>query len=393
MKKTLLCYKLIIFIIILLKTQFISGHLDEQEDTSQISRNNESNILCPHLSKGQYPHPFDDYYYIKCASEKTLVKKCTYGKKFHTSKRKCVSIHKLQSVNSDNNDLYTTLFRCPPNKRAIYLYPYNPRKYVKCDRDKMIVLDCGSLEVFSISQGICLPEEQVSQDDRVALPTTKLIHTNGPDKNNNTIYCPIELFGLYPHPFNNEKYLKCVYGRLYEKSCSSGYVYNIFTKFCERNETDLYKTLPPTGNNKNDKSKIQKKNGSTFLICPTDLDGTFVHPLYCSKYIICSPAGTSIRNCPIGNVYNFHKGACGYKSEMNKQYHVECIQNNENSEDKNTFGVYCKPEGNRNYSHPINVHKFIRCSDGKLLVRWCPKNTFYDIESRKCINDTNEIEE
>ncbi|XP_037817739.1 uncharacterized protein LOC119607728 [Lucilia sericata] len=259
----------------------------------------------------------------------------------------------------------------------------------------MKVLDCDPLEVFSISQGTCLPEEQVPHGDHVALPTTKPIYTNGPAKYNDTIDCPIELFGLYPHPFNNQKYLKCVYGRLYEKTCFTGYVYNIFTKFCERNETNLFKMLPPTGNNNTDKSKVEirTKDGSTFLKCPKDLDGTFIHPFYCDKYIICSPFGTNIRNCPIGNVFNFHKGTCGLKSELKDQYHVECIENNENSEDKNTLGVYCEPKGNKTYPHPTNWHKFILCSDGKLLVRWCPKNKFFDLESRKCINDSNEIEE
>lgn len=50
--------------------------------------------------------------------------------------------------------------------------------------------------------------------------------------------------GVFPHPFSNTRYLKCVYGRLYEKSCRSGQVYNLTHKMCEHFVNNTMAILP-----------------------------------------------------------------------------------------------------------------------------------------------------
>ena len=49
-----------------------------------------------------------------------------------------------------------------------------------------------------------------------------------------------------------------------------------------------------------------------------DIDGTYVHPYDCSKYVVCVNNQEIIKSCPAGLRYNSHSKVCDYA------YNVDC---------------------------------------------------------------------
>ena len=99
-------------------------------------------------------------------------------------------------------------------------HEYDPTKYKICENGYLRVKDCGPKQFYSIRERMCLPQASVPQSDRFEVYDQK-------------IFCPRDLFGIFPYPFSNAMYFKCVEGNLFIKQCRPGAVYNIRTKFCE----------------------------------------------------------------------------------------------------------------------------------------------------------------
>ncbi|XP_065361313.1 uncharacterized protein LOC135954977 [Calliphora vicina] len=385
-------------------------------------------IACPHGTVGKYPYSFHNTYYLECIQPKTIIKICPFGMQFNKTQGLCIrTVDVAQTEQPNNDDLYKYLHKCPSTNQGQFYYPFNARKYIKCSWGELKVLDCGPSELFSISQGICLPEKLVPPNDHVVIPTPTdsngpakpddtiypnptttesnvpakpdstiypkptPTESNGPANSNDIIYCPMDLFGLFPHPFSNEKYLQCADGRLYAESCRTGFVYDIFSKFCEPNLTNSFTTLPRIQNNYTAESTIETRSNDslTLLKCPADLVGTFIHPIYCTKYIKCSPAGTNIETCSTGEIFSFRKGKCGLQSEMDENDHIVCLPKNDNKDTEESFsvslGVYCKKTGTMKYPHPESWYKYVHCDNGKLHIKFCPRNEVFNLEIRECM--------
>lgn len=51
-----------------------------------------------------------------------------------------------------------------------------------------------------------------------------------------TFVCPYGQSGLYPHPFDCRKYLKCLNGQLSVETCRQGEVFSLSSKHCDPKE-------------------------------------------------------------------------------------------------------------------------------------------------------------
>lgn len=136
------------------------------------------------------------------------------------------------------------LFTCPSEIDGYQLYPFDPSKYIDC---KLFhILSCPEDHVFSISQKECQPKNFTSRYDRVrgigelSNPGNSGLVEDILHNHTNKVKCPLEALGVFPHPFDNEKYIKCFDGQLFVKFCRKGYSFSLSQKICE--ETKL---LPP----------------------------------------------------------------------------------------------------------------------------------------------------
>lgn len=52
-------------------------------------------------------------------------------------------------------------------------------------------------------------------------------------KQSNQIRCPPDVRGVFPYPFSNTQYIKCIDGRLLIKSCRRGQMFSLSRKLCD----------------------------------------------------------------------------------------------------------------------------------------------------------------
>ncbi|KAM7355848.1 uncharacterized protein ACRADG_001793 isoform 2-T2 [Cochliomyia hominivorax] len=281
-------------------------------------------------------------------------------------------------------------FECPPKTfYTPHSYPGNCTLFIECNGGEATIKHCASGLLFDKKLKLCYEKNKVKCDYNTN-------HTTNIITGNFRLYCPFGVLGVFPHPFSNQKYLKCVYGRLYEKSCRSEFIYNLFEKSCEKYQGDLNESLPFVQEKYSAESKVENDGTYTYLKCPADFDGNFIHPFNCSNYINCSPVrGTRKGICPRGQRFNFKQQTCQPENKMNK--HVECLvgQGNENLEElySSPLGVFCKSdEISQKYPHPDNWHKYVYCDNYKLKVQWCPLHQVFNPEDQKCVDEQKMLE-
>lgn len=227
------------------------------------------------------------------------------------------------------------------------MYPFNAEKFVKCVRSQMEVVTCSPAQVFSITRRTCLPISQVLKYERVRLPSElqKTDSYRNVDEHFDVytmVYCPVGLTGTYPHPFDGSKYITCGAGRLVCESCASGKAFSLSRKECDMKEeldandrvpqiqmsygeefpvTDIettygsseYKTrflLDSPFVKHRSCFRLISVDGLTYLMCPPGLNGVFLHPFDCTKYIECSNGATKIETCSNGAVYSISRRKC-----------------------------------------------------------------------------------
>lgn len=44
------------------------------------------------------------------------------------------------------------------------------------------------------------------------------------------------------------------------------------------------------------------------------------------------------------------------------------------------------------YPYPDNWHRYAVCDNGKLKMKWCPKNQVFIPEIRKCVNEEDALD-
>lgn len=138
----------------------------------------------------------------------------------------------------------------------------------------MQIIPCPRSQVYGIQNHSCMPMERVTRSNRVRLSneleqnasyrqssSDQFGTTYNPQ---NMVYCPLGSNGVYPHPFDCTKYLKCVHGRLVSESCANGNAFSVSRKVCDLKEVVNSNDRVPTPRTSFQSSHVSRnwnKNG------------------------------------------------------------------------------------------------------------------------------------
>ncbi|KAL9908665.1 tequila isoform 2-T2 [Glossina fuscipes fuscipes] len=357
-------------------------------------------IMCPNGVSGMYAYPFDYTKFINCKSGKTAIQNCMPGTAFSIFKRFCQRLNELEPseyvryrVSEISYEYAQTLISCPPGTEGLHLYPFDTKKYIQCLQTQMIIEFCPNSQVYCAVRGSCVPANEAQNLERF-----RAFNYPGQISYNlhNMVYCPIGSNGVYPHPFDFSKYLKCVNGHLMSESCSSGAAYSLSRNVCE--SKDLLNSndrVPSTQAQQSLDYNVdvteRRVDGLIYLICPPGLDGYFLHPFDCTKYLKCSSGQTLVESCSGGSVFSISRRECVPRDQVEAYDRVEYKITtkheftSEHDHQRNlNLGVTCNPGTFGLYRHPSDCKKFVRCANGYLTVEECPNNQVFSVSRGFC---------
>lgn len=139
-----------------------------------------------------------------------------------------------------------------------FIYPFDGLLFIKCHAGHTMIESCEPNTFFSITNKICIPTSGVASSDRVWLNTGKQrVSDSYGAYNHNREWslvdtaevatptqsfvpppqynpeCPSSATGLYPHPSDCTKFLRCANGITHIMDCGPGTAFNIALEVCD----------------------------------------------------------------------------------------------------------------------------------------------------------------
>lgn len=155
------------------------------------------------------------------------------------------------------------------------------------------------------------------------------------------ISCGPGTFGIYPHPQDCHKYMRCANGRIAVENCPPGQVFSIERSSCHiENEVTQYdrtsngrgqasgqtyysngggagaSTITTTTTSNNFNSGPYYTPTASDVGCPAIGNGRYPHPYDCTKFVICSNGVAHIQSCGPGTAWNKAMEVCDYKDKV-----------------------------------------------------------------------------
>ncbi|XP_037722831.1 uncharacterized protein LOC119555492 isoform X2 [Drosophila subpulchrella] len=373
-----------------------------------------TDLFCPSGVQGQFVHPFDQTKFLLCPTDKVMVQSCQPNYVFSISRGYCQL--KAQLAFNDYVTLIISeasygyslvLNKCPGSTNGIFLYPYDAEKYVQCSPGgRMSILSCGPQMAFSVSQRSCLPRGQVHSTDRVKFWEEIQVETTYTSQNNpsgqlqgqlsSLRACPSNVQKNYPYPFHAGHYVKCQNGVLEIVSCPTEMVYSLSQRQCvTRYFLSAHDYL--------DYSYISSELSSEFMLdrstltCPAQVQGYYLHPFDCTKYVRCWNQQIFIESCTPGEIFSFSNQKCVPKDQCKgPNDHVEYLietdadttyeeegPEHEKSLDNNG-NINCPPGSTGPHAHPFDCTKFLECANGQTFVKICGFGTAFSTVINSC---------
>ncbi|XP_011290630.1 uncharacterized protein LOC101896627 isoform X2 [Musca domestica] len=405
-------------------------------------------IYCPMGLSGAYPHPFDSSKYITCSGGRMISESCASGKAFSLSRKHCEMKEDLEARDrvppietsygqewhiSDMETTYgsidgLTYLMCPPGLSGYFLHPFDCTKYIECSNGATNIDGCANGAVFSISRKQCILRDRVEAYDRVEyLTTTKHEFSNEhvlqADRDLG-ISCGPGTFGIYPHPQDGHKFMRCANGRIAVENCPPGQVFSIERSSCY-NENDVSQydrssyvhgqtqgqghynrggargttattttTTTSTTNNNNHNTLPYYTPSNAEVNCPSpNSNGRYPHPYDCTKFVMCSNGVAHIQSCGPGTAWNKAMEVCDY---MDK---VECSQSQATTSTTATTStnpvkqhqpeIQCPPGAEGLFMHPYDWHKYLSCTNGYTHIMDCSPGTVFSVTRKVCDLERN----
>ncbi|XP_054735458.1 uncharacterized protein LOC129242688 isoform X3 [Anastrepha obliqua] len=374
----------------------------------------EGDIFCPPGVSGHFSYPFHSTKFLNCKNGNTAIQNCLPGTVYSISRNACdtkenvpYTDHAANVISEMRYDDSLTIVSCPPSTEGIHLFPYDSTKYINCRQGHMWIGTCASNTVFSIATKACRPESEVNNNDR----TRKAMEVNYNRESSisrnselnsagQMLECPKGTTGLYPHPFDCKKYLQCLNGRLTIEMCNSGNVFSLSAKHCDpKNLVDSNEQVQfelDVGQHsisETDYDYINNNRGRFQLVCPQHVNGLFLHPFDCTKYLSCYDGQIQVESCMSGKVFSISRRQCinrnqvnafdrvEYLSEVKHEFSTELEQNQNKNQ---LFETTCSMGANGVYPHPYENTKYLKCSNGRAAVENCIKGMIFSKSRRYC---------
>ncbi|KAH8380510.1 hypothetical protein KR009_011156, partial [Drosophila setifemur] len=396
-----------------------------QENQSQRQSQLSALKSCPANLQGSYPYPFHAGHYIKCQNGVLEIVCCPTGTLFSLSQRQCVARHLLSAHDYLDYSYISVSFStefivdyssvtCPPQTQGKYLHPFDCTKYVKCWNQQTYIESCQPGEVFRISQQRCEPKDQVKESyDRVAyliettVVTTHEVEGVRPPQGKSLevggdINCPPGATGLHPHPFDCTKFMECANGETFVKNCGPGTAFSTTIKGCDfANNVDCTgrsssaglppnqvtphivpaQTYPSSESFNPASSPIQEHLSD--LLCPSGVDGQFVHPFDQTKYLSCKAGRLGVQSCQPSYVFSISRADCQLKSQLVYTDYVTYIVS-EISYELSMILSSCPGGTDGLHLYPYDAGKYVRCSAGKMSVLSCGPQMAFSLSQKAC---------
>ncbi|XP_067647442.1 uncharacterized protein teq isoform X2 [Eurosta solidaginis] len=364
------------------------------------SYEDENNIFClPGLS-GLFPYPFDYTKFLNCKSGNTAIQNCMPGTVFSVSRNYCdekekvpYSDHIPYTVSEAGYEFSLSMINCPPSTDGIHLYPYGPTKYINCQRGQMTVIACPPNTQFCLSTKTCRPEYEVVTGDRVRNAVELNSNADNRDSRHSDLQyldqlfeCPKDQSALYPHPFDCNKYLQCRNGRLTIETCRPGYVFSLSAKHCDPKA--LVGAKQQVQFELDDGQNRQSESGYDYrtiqLTCPPNVNGYFLHPFDCTKYLLCHDGQSLVEACKSGKVFSISRRQCINRNQVDAYDRVEY-----QSEVKHEFSSpglekMCLRAASGFHPHPTDNTKYVKCTNGLAMIESCLEGLIFSKARKHC---------
>ncbi|XP_016973149.1 uncharacterized protein LOC108040261 isoform X2 [Drosophila rhopaloa] len=385
-----------------------------------------SPLSCPANGQRNYPYPFHAGHYVKCQNGVLEIVCCPAGLLYSLSQRQCVARHLLSAHDYLDYTYISTEFStefmvdrstltCPPQVQGYYLHPFDCTKYVNCWNQQTLIESCTPGEIFSFSNQNCVPKDQCKgpSDHVEYLIETSVVTTYEMDvsgqkslHNSGAISCPPGSSGIHPHPFDCTKFLECANEETFVKNCGPGTAFSTVINSCDfANNVDCSGRNSLHGPNKvadtNPGPSYPTKPRDTYspsqspspsappaehlsdILCPSGVDGSFVHPFDQTKFILCHE-GQRVQSCQPGYVFSISRGNCQLKAELVYSDYVSYIVSAISIEQSMILSA-CPAGTDGLHLYPYDAAKYVRCSGGgKMSIIGCGPQMAFSLSQRAC---------
>nr|XP_016933982.1 uncharacterized protein LOC108012952 isoform X6 [Drosophila suzukii] len=194
---------------------------------------------------------------------------------------------------------------CPEKVSGLFPNPFDATGYLTCLEGHTLTRQCQPLDVFSVSQGYCLPEQLVAKADRVPFERRQT-------DQDNPLACPRGSLGFFVYPFDCSKYLSCGSNGMELRSCPGQQHYSVSLGICKPvdqvlREDRLY-TLSELHIIYEWTQRMKIKGAVT--VCPEGITGTLPHPRLPRKYLRCGPSQAEMYDCPAHHIFSVSRRVC-----------------------------------------------------------------------------------
>ncbi|XP_026832666.1 uncharacterized protein LOC6545031 isoform X3 [Drosophila erecta] len=396
---------------------------------------------CPGNINGIYLYPYDAEKYVQCSTNGRMsILSCGPQMAFSVSQRSCYprgQVHSSDRVQFWEEVLVQTTYTspdsranvqgqlsslrsCPPNVQKNYPYPFHAGHYVRCQYGALEIICCPTGQLYSLSQRQCAPRRLLAAHDYLdyAYISAELSTEFMVDRS--TLTCPPQAQGLYLHPFDCTKYVRCWNQQTFIESCTPGEIFSFSNQKCVPKEqckgpSDHVEYLIETTTvttYQTDGPEAEKSSGKTGDIsCPPGASGNHAHPFDCTKFLQCANGQTFVMDCGPGTAFSTDKNSCDYASQVDctgrssAPGQTPFTQQNKGTtyptKPLDTFpptesshpshpppelpvDILCPLEVNGQFVHPFDQTKFLLCQAGKLAVQSCPSGYVFSISKSNC---------
>ncbi|XP_026849508.1 uncharacterized protein LOC6603014 isoform X2 [Drosophila persimilis] len=201
---------------------------------------------------------------------------------------------------------------CPPRVTGLFPNPFDAMGYLHCMEGHTLTRRCSTTDVFSISRGFCVPNQQVASGDRIPYNQQRSVEEDA------FVRCPTGASGNFVYPFDCAKFLSCGPNGMILTSCPADQYFSVRRGLCQPKEQVMREDRLYT----NSELLIiyewtqQMKAEGVKTVCPVGVSGSLPHPRISSKFIRCQPGLAEIYDCPSGQIFSISRRLCGPDAEM-----------------------------------------------------------------------------
>ncbi|XP_039962936.1 uncharacterized protein LOC120776390 isoform X3 [Bactrocera tryoni] len=301
----------------------------------------EDKVACPSNANGLFLQPFNAYQYIECRNGETNLQSCPPGSVFSISKRLCLSEEQVNTLDHvmcvqeylTDITLHNNYVVCPAHALGYFIYPFDGLLFIECKAGHTNIQNCAPNTFFSLSNKICIPSTEGRDTDHLWLSSVGQVgdnsfgvydhnrewgtvdmtgagtHTLSLEHTVQTASCPSGASGLYPHPTDCTKYLRCANGITYVMDCGPGTAFNAALEVC-----DFTDKVDCSYNMDLNNVALGHDRGPSIhrITCPEGATGIYPHPSDCRKFLNCDNGITNIQDCGPGTAWNAKLETCDF---------------------------------------------------------------------------------